>query len=206
MASKRHPDSGLAPRARPRNGRPPSPPSEPWRNRIVGHGEEAPDQLLANPRNWRVHPKAQQDALAGALGEVGWVVGVIVNKRTGHVVDGHARVGLAISRNEPTVPVVYVDLDENEEAVILASLDPLAAMAVTDAEKLAELLSELHVDDKALREMFEKSNAVGGNAEDKDETLKEAFSVLVTCKSEADQAALLEEFSQRGMECRALMS
>ncbi len=29
-------------------------------------GEEAPDQLLANPANWRIHPKAQQDALAGA--------------------------------------------------------------------------------------------------------------------------------------------
>ena len=27
-----------------------------WRNRIVGTGEEAPDQLLANPANWRIHP------------------------------------------------------------------------------------------------------------------------------------------------------
>ena len=35
----------------------------PWRNRITGSGEEAPDQLLANPANWRLHPKAQQDAL-----------------------------------------------------------------------------------------------------------------------------------------------
>ena len=34
-----------------------------WRNRISGSGEEAPDQLLANPANWRIHPKAQQDAL-----------------------------------------------------------------------------------------------------------------------------------------------
>jgi hypothetical protein len=33
-------------------------PASPWRNRIIGHGEEAPDQLLANPRNWRIHPKA----------------------------------------------------------------------------------------------------------------------------------------------------
>ncbi len=48
-------------------------PTPAWRNRIVGAGEEAPDQLLANPGNWRVHPKAQQDALAGALDEVGWV-------------------------------------------------------------------------------------------------------------------------------------
>lgn len=59
-----------------------------WANRIVGAGEEPPDQLLANPRNWRVHPKGQQDALAGALDEVGWVTGVIVNRRSGCVVDG----------------------------------------------------------------------------------------------------------------------
>jgi len=31
-----------------------------WRNRITGHGDEAPDQLLANPRNWRIHPAGQQ--------------------------------------------------------------------------------------------------------------------------------------------------
>jgi len=25
-----------------------------WRNRITGAGDEAPDQLLANPANWRI--------------------------------------------------------------------------------------------------------------------------------------------------------
>ena len=33
-------------------------PTAAWRNRIIGTGEEAPDQLLANPANWRIHPKA----------------------------------------------------------------------------------------------------------------------------------------------------
>ncbi len=33
-------------------------PTAPWRSRIVGSGEEAPDQLLANPANWRIHSKA----------------------------------------------------------------------------------------------------------------------------------------------------
>ena len=54
-----------------------------WRNRIIGHGTESPDQLLGNPRNFRVHPKAQQDALAGSLNDVGYIQTVIVNKRTG---------------------------------------------------------------------------------------------------------------------------
>jgi hypothetical protein len=34
----------------------------------------------------------------------------MVNRRTGFVVDGHARVEEALSRHEPTVPVLYVDL------------------------------------------------------------------------------------------------
>src|SRR4030042_875598 len=37
-----------------------------WRNRIIGEGEEPPDQLLANPGNWRIPPQAQQDALEEA--------------------------------------------------------------------------------------------------------------------------------------------
>ncbi|HUG29107.1 MAG TPA: hypothetical protein VMQ65_01135 [Candidatus Limnocylindria bacterium] len=72
-----------------------------WRNRIVGHSEESPGQLLANPANWRLHPKEQQLALTGALSEVGWVAQVLVNRTTGHVVDGHLRVELAISRPTP---------------------------------------------------------------------------------------------------------
>jgi len=111
-----------------------------WRNRIVGMGEEAPDQLLANVKNWRIHPKNQQDALSGVLNSVGWVTGVIVNKRSGTIVDGHLRAALSISRNEPTIPVIYVDLTEAEEALILATLDPISAMAATDADKLRELM------------------------------------------------------------------
>jgi len=116
-----------------------SAPPRKWRNRIVGHGEEDPTQLLANPKNWRIHPKAQQDALAGVLAEVGWVQDVIINQRTGFVVDGHARVAMAISAGE-RVPVVYVDLSEEEEAVILATFDPISAMAAKDEEIFEELV------------------------------------------------------------------
>lgn len=125
------------------------------RNRIVGSGEEAPDQLLANPANWRVHPREQQAALEGALKEVGWVQQVMVNRRTGYVVDGHARIALAISRGEATVPVLYVDLDPAEEALVLATLDPIAAMAGQDEAKLQELLADISVDDAGLLALLE---------------------------------------------------
>lgn len=87
--------------------------------------------------NWRIHPKAQQEALAGALDSVGWVQQVLVNRRTSFVVDGHARVALSLSRGEPTVPVLYVDLEPAEAALVLATLDPIGAMAQADDEKEA---------------------------------------------------------------------
>jgi hypothetical protein len=42
------------------------------RLRQMGIAEVAPDQSLANPCNWRIHPQYQQDALRGILDEVGW--------------------------------------------------------------------------------------------------------------------------------------
>jgi hypothetical protein len=126
----------------------------PWRNRIVGYGEEAPDQLLANPSNWRIHPAAQQAALKGVLREVGIVQNVLVNKRTGHMVDGHLRAMIAISEGQPTIPITYVDLDEAEEALVLAALDPVAAMAATDSEKLTELLRGVQTGDAAVQKML----------------------------------------------------
>lgn len=114
-----------------------------WRNRIVGEGLEAPDQLLANPHNWRVHPQHQQSALQEVLDRVGWVQRVIVNTTTGHVVDGHMRVAVAISRGETAVPVLYVQLSEEEERLVLATLDPLASLAATDRDMLADLVEDV---------------------------------------------------------------
>lgn len=112
----------------------------PWRNRIVGQGSVDPKKLLLNPKNWRIHPKHQQDGLAAVLDEVGWVQRIVVNRRTGFVVDGHLRARLAIERNEKSIPVSYVDLTAKEETIILATLDPLAALAGRDDEALKKIL------------------------------------------------------------------
>lgn len=148
-----------------------------WRNRIVGHGEERPDQLLANPLNWRMHPKEQKAALNGVLSQIGWVQEVIVNRNTNRLIDGHLRVLLAKERNEPTVPVIYVDLSEHEEALILATLDPLAAMATADRERLDALLRQVDTSDAAiqamLEELAEQNGLLAGSANDEEEQTDE---------------------------------
>lgn len=125
-----------------------------FKNRIVGYGEEAPDQLLAHPQNWRIHPKYQQDALRGVLTEIGFVQSVIVNKRTGNLCDGHMRVMVAMREGVEKIPVVYVDLTVEEENVVLASMDPIGAMAKVDKEKYDELISGVQANDGNLADLL----------------------------------------------------
>ena len=128
--------------------------NKPLVNRIIGHGEEAVDQLLANPLNFRLHPDNQQQALAGAIDDIGFIRSVTVNQRTGRVVDGHLRVTLAARSGVETLPVEYVDLDEAEEAQALLSLDPIAAMAASDKAKLDELMRAVQSDDERVQAMI----------------------------------------------------
>jgi hypothetical protein len=134
-----------------------------WRTRIVGYGEADPRDLVPNASNWRRHPEHQRAALNGILSEIGWVAEILVNRRSGQVIDGHLRLEEALARGEPRVPVRYVDLSLSEEKQVLASLDPITTMAQTDHDKLDALLHDVHSDNAQvnvfLNEMREQTNA-----------------------------------------------
>ena len=121
-----------------------------WRNRIVGYGEESPGRLLANPFNFRIHPDEQQAALSGALRQVGIVQNVLVNRTTGHVLDGHLRVAIAIKEGQAAVPVTYVEVSEAEERIILASFDKISSMAGIDQAMLDRLIGEIQASEPDL--------------------------------------------------------
>jgi hypothetical protein len=133
-----------------------------WRSRIVGHADVAPSEIIANPANWRRHPASQRRALRAVLADVGWVSRVIVNRTTGHLVDGHARVEEALARGEPTVPVDYVELTPDEERRVLALLDPIAGLAETDPNALGELIASISTGDADLAELLEALAASAG--------------------------------------------
>lgn len=134
-----------------------------WKNRIVRTGEDRAGNFLGNEKNWRIHPRSQQAGLSSVLDTVGFVQDVIVNLRTSPLwgadrnvetlLDGHLRVTLALRKGEDTlVPVKYVDLDPDEERIILTTFDPLGAMAVTDKDKLSELLAMTKKDSEKAHE------------------------------------------------------
>lgn len=114
-----------------------------WHNRIVRRGVMNPADIVANPENWRTHPKFQEQALTQMLGKVGWVRAVIVNETTGRLVDGHLRVLSAVKQKQKSIPVTFVKLSEDEERKVLTLLDPIGGLAIADAEALESLSNEL---------------------------------------------------------------
>ena len=133
-----------------------------WRSRIVAHGDAAPANLVAHPLNPKVHPRAQAEALAAILGDRGWISEVVVNRTTGRLLDGHLRVELALARGEPSVPVTYVEIAEDEEPLILATFDPIGALARTDSAALDALLRETTTDNPVIAQLLETVARDGG--------------------------------------------
>lgn len=128
-----------------------------WRNRITGliYLENA-DEIAAHQDNWRTHDDAQREALRGLLGQVG-IVGAAIGYFSAasdgkmKLIDGHLRQE-EIRRG---LPVLMTDLDDEEAALVLASLDPIGAMAGADAQKLHNLLQATQPANDALVELLQ---------------------------------------------------
>jgi len=111
--------------------------------------------LVAHPGNWREHPKAQADALLGILQEVGIAGALLAYRSTRQggalvVIDGHLRKDAAPQK----WPVLILDVDDAEADYLLATHDPLAAMATADAGALDALLSSVNSGEAAVTAML----------------------------------------------------
>jgi site-specific DNA-methyltransferase (adenine-specific) len=110
--------------------------------------------LTPNPKNWRTHPKAQADALRGILAEVGYADALLARELPDGsliLVDGHLR---AETTPDQEVPVLVLDINEAEADKLLLSLDPLAALAETNAVALDSLLREVDTGSEGLQQMY----------------------------------------------------
>jgi len=126
-----------------------------WKNKIIRHEDMPVSELTPNPKNWRKHPKGQAEALSGAIEEVGYLIPVTWNERTGKILDGHLRVELARANHEETIPVNVVDLSEEEEAKALLTLDPITAMAEADKDLLKALMDQVSTDNEGIQKMID---------------------------------------------------
>ena len=124
------------------------------RDRIKSLRRVKASDLLPNPRNWREHSEAQADAMRGILAEVGYVGAVLARETPDglQLIDGHLRAEIDPNGK---IPVLILDVTAEEADKILATFDPLAAMAEANEEALAGLLAEIETDSAGLQAMLD---------------------------------------------------
>jgi DNA modification methylase len=138
------------------------------RDRIKELRRVKASELIPNPKNWRTHPVAQQDALKGILAEVGFAGAVLVRELDDGslmLIDGHMR---AETTHDQEIPVLILDVDEAESDKLLATFDPIAAMAESDAHALDALLRNVDTGSEALSKMLAELAEGAGLYQDKE--------------------------------------
>lgn len=155
-----------------------------------------------------MHPAAQQEAMRGMLAEIGYADALLVRERDGgtlELIDGHLRAELSPASE---VPVLVLDLDDNEAAQLLALHDPLAAMAATDQKLLDDLLAEVETRNEALRKQLDALASPIDIQPARDETtevaIPEIYQVVVECRNEEEQQAVYESLTAGGHRCRLM--
>ena len=124
------------------------------RDRIKELRRVPANELRPNPNNWRTHPEKQLNAIRGVLAEVGFAGAELARELddgTLELIDGHARAEVA---GTAEVPVLVLDVDEAEANKIIATFDPIGAMAESDAAKLDAVLRDVETANEDLSQMI----------------------------------------------------
>jgi hypothetical protein len=133
-----------------------------FRDRIKELRRVPASSLLPNPKNWRTHPQAQQDALRGILSEIGIADAVLAREMPDGslmLIDGHLR---AETVADAMVPVLVLDVTEAEADLMLVTFDPLSSLATSDSGKLDELLRSVKTEDQAIQQMLNDTAVQSG--------------------------------------------
>ncbi len=183
------------------------------RDRVVELRRVPASQLKPNPANWRSHPKEQADALRGLLAEVGFAGAALARElEDGSLVliDGHLR---AETTGDQPIPVLVLDVTAEEADKLLATFDPIGAMATADAEKLEALLAEVSSSNDAVNALLASVAQDAGITTAVEEpepagqrTIPEKYQILIEFEDEQTQAQWLEKLTTEGLSCRSLIS
>tara|TARA_R110002073_G_scaffold250740_2_gene413428 strand:- start:174 stop:665 length:492 start_codon:yes stop_codon:yes gene_type:complete len=124
-----------------------------YRDRIKELRRVPASELKINPKNWRTHPDSQAEAMKGVLSDVGWADAVLARETPDglELIDGHLRKEIA---PDELVPVLVLDVDEEEADKILLTHDPLAAMAEQNTFQLDQLIQSVETDNAGLAAMI----------------------------------------------------
>ncbi len=102
-----------------------------------------PNDLKPHPDNPRVIDDDAYRRLTRIIEQFGFVEPLVVNRRTGLLVGGHQRRCIALDIGIDKVPVVEIDVDEDEERALLVALNNDEAQGRFDPDGLTRILEGL---------------------------------------------------------------
>jgi len=183
------------------------------RDRIKELRRVKASDLLPNPRNWRTHPQQQQDAMRGVLSEVGIADAVLAYETPDGLmlIDGHLRADVA---PDAEWPVLVLDVTAAEADMLLATHDPLTAMADTDAVHLDALLRQVNTGSEALSQMLaDVADDAGLYKTGEPDAPPPAplmpadpmYKIVIECDDEAHQVQLLSWLDEKEVQCQPLI-
>lgn len=168
------------------------------------------EKLIPYCRNPRKND-AQVDRMASAIKEFGFRI-PIVAKSDGSVVDGHLRLKAAQKLGLKEVPVALADeLTEAQVKAFRLLANKSANWAEWETDLLKLELEDLQAMDFDLELTGFDAEELGNiwldgdgkdDVEPEGEDYHESLSVVVDCEDEAQQEALFNEFTKRGLKCR----
>ena len=178
------------------------------RDRIKEFRRVPARDLLDHDGNPRRHPQAQRDALRGVLEQVGIADAMVAyhSERNGGrltLIDGHLRK----QDYDLDWPTLILDVTDEEADLLLASHDPLGALAEYDRPRLDALLQEVRAKSPAVVGMLKDLAKKAGGGEEKNQAIAlppERFEVLVECQDEGHQREVFDRLTGEGLKCRVL--
>jgi hypothetical protein len=176
------------------------------RDRIRDFRRVQARDLRPNPRNWRTHPSAQQNALRALLAEVGYAGALVARELADgslELIDGHLR---AETTPDQLVPVLVLDVTEDEANKLLAFFDPLSTLAGRDEERAAALASLVQTSSPELQAILSKLRGEAPDREPQEaaDDIEPSYQLVVQCADEAEQRALFTQLTEQGLTCRVL--
>ena len=180
------------------------------RDRIKELRRVRASELKPHPKNWRTHSDDQRDALIGVLDEVGLAGAVIARELADgslQLIDGHLRSEVS---GDAEVPVLVVDLTDEEADKVLLTHDVLTYMAGFDTQQLGKLLAGVQTNNDQLsvfiaRLARENRSAADPPAVNQPEIdVPQLWNVVVECTDESQQRVVYEQLATAGHTCRLI--
>lgn len=166
-------------------------------------------------RNARTHSEDQIERIAASIQQFGFLQPILVDGKAGGILTGHGRLRAAQHLKMKTVPVIQAaHLSAAQRRAYVLADNKLAELAGWDeavlAKELAAIQDSINLEDLGFSDTeIERLLAdleSGGAADASPQLAGIEYRVIVDCKSETHQAALLGRFEKEGLPCRALIS